>query len=90
ANENLCPGNVSPITKVQLDDFIVWAALGFVLGGRLGYIFFYDLPAVLRSPVRALEIWNGCMAFHGGLTGTKTPVMKPGLFSARMPKMKAA
>ena len=70
ANDSLWPGNASPITKVQLDDFIVWAALGVVLGGRLGYIFFYDLPAVLRSPIRALEIWNGGMSFHGGLTGT--------------------
>jgi phosphatidylglycerol:prolipoprotein diacylglycerol transferase len=70
ANESLWPGNVSPISRTQLDDFIVWAALGVVLGGRLGYIFFYDLPAVLRSPVRALEIWNGGMSFHGGLTGT--------------------
>lgn len=61
ANESLWPVNVSPISRTQLDDFIVWAALGVVLGGRLGYIFFYDLPAVLRSPVRALEIWNGGM-----------------------------
>ena len=70
ANDSLWPGNVSPMSKTQLDDFIVWAALGVVLGGRLGYIFFYDLPAVLRSPIRALEIWNGGMSFHGGLTGT--------------------
>ena len=70
ANDSLWPGNVSPISRTQLDDFIVWAALGVVLGGRLGYIFFYDLPAVMRSPVRALEIWNGGMSFHGGLTGT--------------------
>ncbi|MGR9157708.1 prolipoprotein diacylglyceryl transferase [Rhizobium leguminosarum] len=70
ANESLWPGNVSPLSRTQLDDFIVWAALGVVLGGRLGYIFFYDLPAVLRSPIRALEIWNGGMSFHGGLTGT--------------------
>ena len=70
ANDSLWPGNASPISRTQLDDFIVWAALGVVLGGRLGYIFFYDLSAVLHNPIRAVEIWNGGMSFHGGLTGT--------------------
>ncbi|WP_028748873.1 prolipoprotein diacylglyceryl transferase [Rhizobium mesoamericanum] len=69
-NSKLWPGEVSPITKVQLDDFIIWVALGIVLGGRIGYILFYDLPAVIERPVRAIEIWNGGMSFHGGLTGT--------------------
>lgn len=70
ANDTLWPGNVSPITKVQLDDFIIWVALGIVLGGRIGYILFYDMPAVIESPIRAIQIWNGGMSFHGGLTGT--------------------
>ncbi|MEK1892840.1 MAG: prolipoprotein diacylglyceryl transferase [Rhizobium sp.] len=69
-NDTLWPGNVSPITKVQLDDFIIWVALGIVLGGRIGYILFYDMPAVIESPIRAIQIWNGGMSFHGGLTGT--------------------
>ncbi|CDM58565.1 MULTISPECIES: prolipoprotein diacylglyceryl transferase [Rhizobium] len=70
ANNKLWPGDVSPITKVQLDDFIIWVALGIVLGGRIGYILFYDMPAVIESPIRAIQIWNGGMSFHGGLTGT--------------------
>ncbi|PKA41195.1 prolipoprotein diacylglyceryl transferase [Rhizobium sullae] len=69
-NDELWPGNASPITKVQIDDFIVWAALGIVLGGRIGYILFYDLPSVVENPLRAIEIWNGGMSFHGGITGT--------------------
>jgi phosphatidylglycerol---prolipoprotein diacylglyceryl transferase len=69
-NSKLWPGDVSPITKVQLDDFIIWVALGIVVGGRIGYILFYDLPAVIESPIRAIQIWNGGMSFHGGLTGT--------------------
>ncbi|MDQ0562567.1 phosphatidylglycerol:prolipoprotein diacylglycerol transferase [Rhizobium mesoamericanum] len=69
-NSKLWPGEVSPITKLQLDDFIIWVALGIVLGGRIGYILFYDLPAVIERPVRAIQIWNGGMSFHGGLTGT--------------------
>ncbi|WP_208856442.1 prolipoprotein diacylglyceryl transferase [Rhizobium mesoamericanum] len=69
-NSKLWPGEVSPITKLQLDDFIIWVALGIVLGGRIGYILFYDLAAVIERPVRAIQIWNGGMSFHGGLTGT--------------------
>lgn len=69
-NDSLWPGNASPITKTQLDDFVVWAALGIVLGGRIGYILFYDMPAVIESPIRAIQIWNGGMSFHGGITGT--------------------
>ncbi|WP_200847821.1 prolipoprotein diacylglyceryl transferase [Rhizobium sp. 18055] len=69
-NDSLWPGNVSPITRTQLDDFVVWVALGVVLGGRIGYILFYDMPAIIESPIRAIQIWNGGMSFHGGLTGT--------------------
>lgn len=69
-NHRLWPYNQSPITKEQLDDFILWAAIGIVFGGRIGYILFYDMAAVLANPVRALEIWNGGMSFHGGLLGT--------------------
>ncbi|WP_034851512.1 prolipoprotein diacylglyceryl transferase [Sinorhizobium sojae] len=58
------------LTLAQLDDFLLWAAGGIVLGGRLGYILFYDFEAVLENPIRALEIWNGGMSFHGGLLGT--------------------
>lgn len=69
-NNSLWPGNQSPITRAQLDDFIVWVALGIVLGGRIGYILFYDLGAIVENPIRAIQIWNGGMSFHGGLTGT--------------------
>lgn len=65
----LWPGDYTPITEKHLDDFLVWAALGIVLGGRIGYILFYDLDPVLANPMVALEIWRGGMSFHGGLTG---------------------
>ncbi len=68
--DRLWPHEKSPVTPVHLDDFIAWAAVGIVLGGRLGYVFFYDLPAVMANPVRAFEIWNGGMSFHGGFLGT--------------------
>ncbi|NTJ42941.1 prolipoprotein diacylglyceryl transferase [Agrobacterium larrymoorei] len=69
-NESLWPQNKSPVTPVHLDDFIVWAAAGIVLGGRIGYVLFYDFPAVMQNPIRAIEIWNGGMSFHGGFLGT--------------------
>lgn len=68
--DRLWPHEKSPITPVHLDDFIVWAAAGIVLGGRIGYILFYDMGAVVANPIRALQIWNGGMSFHGGLIGT--------------------
>jgi phosphatidylglycerol:prolipoprotein diacylglycerol transferase len=52
-----------------LDDFLVWAALGVVLGGRLGYILFYDFGRYLENPLDILAIWQGGMSFHGGLLG---------------------
>ncbi|MCQ1810461.1 prolipoprotein diacylglyceryl transferase [Neorhizobium galegae] len=69
ANGSLWKDGQSPITAVQLDDFLVWVAAGIVLGGRIGYILFYDMGAVAANPIRAIEIWNGGMSFHGGFIG---------------------
>ncbi|TCR06874.1 prolipoprotein diacylglyceryl transferase [Neorhizobium sp. BT27B] len=70
ATSKLWPNDTPPMTAQQLDDFLVWVAAGVVLGGRIGYILFYDFAAVAADPIRALQIWNGGMSFHGGLTGT--------------------
>ncbi|MDO9414785.1 prolipoprotein diacylglyceryl transferase [Pararhizobium sp.] len=69
-NSGLWHNNQPPATELQIDDFLLWAALGIVAGGRIGYILFYDFPNVVANPLRALEIWNGGMSFHGGLIGT--------------------
>ena len=69
ADRRLWDGGWPPVTRENLDDFILWAALGIVAGGRLGYILFYDLAPILRNPIRAIEIWKGGMSFHGGLLG---------------------
>jgi phosphatidylglycerol:prolipoprotein diacylglycerol transferase len=69
ANGPLWKDNLSPITATHLDDFLVWVAAGIVLGGRIGYVLFYDLAAVAQTPFRAFEIWNGGMSFHGGFLG---------------------
>jgi phosphatidylglycerol:prolipoprotein diacylglycerol transferase len=53
----------------DVDDFLVWATIGVVLGGRMGYILFYNFDYYIDSPLRALEIWRGGMSFHGGMLG---------------------
>jgi phosphatidylglycerol:prolipoprotein diacylglycerol transferase len=53
----------------QADDFLFWATLGVILGGRLGYILFYKPDMIWRNPVDMLQIWQGGMSFHGGLLG---------------------
>ncbi|GIL02339.1 MAG: prolipoprotein diacylglyceryl transferase [Alphaproteobacteria bacterium] len=60
----------APMTPADLDDFLVWAVIGIVAGGRLGYVLFYDLPVYLDNPARILMVWTGGMSFHGGLAGT--------------------
>ena len=51
------------------DDFITYLIIGIILGGRLGYVLFYNLKYYLESPFEILMIWNGGMSFHGGLIG---------------------
>jgi phosphatidylglycerol:prolipoprotein diacylglycerol transferase len=53
----------------QVSDLIFYGALGAVLGGRLGYVLFYDLGAYLAEPLNIIKIWQGGMSFHGGLLG---------------------
>lgn len=57
------------ISKEDFDDFLLWATLGVILGGRLGYVLFYNLPYYLNNPLEALYVWEGGMAFHGGFLG---------------------
>ncbi len=56
-------------THEQVDDFLFWAAIGVIVGGRLGYVLFYDFANVVAEPIRAIQIWKGGMSFHGGLLG---------------------
>lgn len=52
-----------------VDDLIFYAAIGIVVGGRLGYVFFYGFDRFIEDPLWALRVWEGGMAFHGGLLG---------------------
>ncbi|MGL6043016.1 MAG: prolipoprotein diacylglyceryl transferase, partial [Sandaracinobacteroides sp.] len=59
----------SPMSKTQVDDLISWCTLGVIVGGRLGYVLFYNPAQYLENPLDALKLWEGGMAFHGGLAG---------------------
>lgn len=56
-------------TREQADDYLLWAVLGVVLGGRIGYVLFYNFDYFLQNPSAALAVWKGGMSFHGGLLG---------------------
>jgi phosphatidylglycerol:prolipoprotein diacylglycerol transferase len=65
----LAPASPSKVSPEHLDDYLVWATLGVVLGGRLGYVFFYKPLYYLSNPIEALFVWQGGMSFHGGIIG---------------------
>ncbi len=56
-------------TPLQTDDFLTWATLGVVLGGRLGYVLFYQPTRFLAEPLSIFAVWEGGMSFHGGTLG---------------------
>ena len=61
-------------TPLQVDDFLTWATLGVVLGGRLGYVLFYQPGFFLSHPVHIFEVWGGGMSFHGGMLGVAVAI----------------
>ena len=62
--------NRAHMTKAEvIDDLLVWAIVGIILGGRFGYVLFYNLPYYMDNPMQALAVWEGGMSFHGGLLG---------------------
>lgn len=62
--------NQPPMAPEALDDFVIWAALGVVLGGRIGYVLFYNFSYYLSNPLAIPAVWDGGMSFHGGILGT--------------------
>jgi phosphatidylglycerol:prolipoprotein diacylglycerol transferase len=60
----------APIGRRHADDLVFYAALGIILGGRIGYVLFYNLGDYLRHPIEILKLWDGGMSFHGGVIGT--------------------
>lgn len=69
ANRRLARTNWS---KEQLSDMLFWGFLGVIIGGRVGYVFFYQFGMFLEDPLYLFKIWTGGMSFHGGLLGVLT------------------
>ncbi len=68
-------GGPAPLTLLDFDDFILWVTLGIILGGRTGYVLFYNLPHFVEHPQEIFQVWNGGMSFHGGFLGCVVAVM---------------
>src|SRR5258708_16347628 len=68
-----------PMTAEQVGDLFVWAALGVILGGRIGYVLFYGLvyntQYFLDNPLRVFAAWEGGMSFHGGMIGVVLAIL---------------
>jgi len=65
----------APMARRHADDLVFYAALGIILGGRLGYVLFYNLPFYLAHPLDILKLWDGGMSFHGGVIGTSLGII---------------
>ena len=68
-------GGPAPLTVVDFDDFVIWITLGIILGGRIGYVLFYNLPLFAAHPLQMFELWNGGMSFHGGFLGCMVAII---------------
>lgn len=75
--------NTTNLSEKQFDDLFTALVLGVIIGGRLGYVFFYNLPFFLNHPLEVFSVWKGGMSFHGGLIGVIVSVI---LFARKIEK----
>lgn len=68
-------GGRAPFTVTDFDDFILWVTLGIILGGRTGYVLFYNLGFFTQHPAEIFKLWTGGMSFHGGFMGCVIAVL---------------
>ena len=68
-------GGPAPLTVTDYDDFILWVTLGIILGGRIGYVLFYNAPFFVEHPAEIVQLWKGGMSFHGGFLGCVAAVV---------------
>jgi phosphatidylglycerol:prolipoprotein diacylglycerol transferase len=78
-SENLW-GGPAPMTVHDFDDFVLWVTIGIILGGRLGYVLFYNPAHFAANPAEIVQLWKGGMSFHGGFLGCVATVI---LFARR-------
>lgn len=63
-----------PLTRKQIEDLLTWIILGVIIGGRLGFVLFYQPQYYLQNPLEIFMVWQGGMSFHGGFTGVAVAV----------------
>ena len=68
-------GGKAPMSVADYDDFVLWVTLGIVVGGRLGYVLFYNPAYFLAHPAEIPQLWKGGMSFHGGFLGCVAAVV---------------
>jgi phosphatidylglycerol---prolipoprotein diacylglyceryl transferase len=68
-------GGKAPMTVGDFDDFVLWVTLGVILGGRIGYVLFYNPAHFAAHPAEIVQLWKGGMSFHGGFLGVVTAVI---------------
>ncbi len=68
-------GGKAPFTVLDFDDFILWITIGIILGGRTGYVLFYNFNYFAQHPAEIFELWKGGMSFHGGFLGCVLAVL---------------
>lgn len=72
---DLWPPSGPPMSRPQLDDLVTWVILGIVIGGRLGFVLFYQPEYYLQHPLEIIKVWHGGMSFHGGFLGVALAVL---------------
>jgi phosphatidylglycerol:prolipoprotein diacylglycerol transferase len=80
ADPRLWGASPPPMSLADIDDLLLWVTVGVIAGGRIGNILFYDPAPYLRDPLAIFRIWEGGMAFHGGLIGV---VLAVAMFAVR-------
>jgi phosphatidylglycerol---prolipoprotein diacylglyceryl transferase len=73
-------GGPAPMAVTDFDDFVLWVTLGVILGGRTGYVLFYNPAYFAAHPLEIVQLWKGGMSFHGGFVGVVLAVV---LFARR-------
>ena len=72
-------GQPAPAKVPDIDDLLLWATLGVIVGGRMGYVLFYGIPyypeTYVNNPLEAFYVWKGGMSFHGGLIGVTLAII---------------
>jgi phosphatidylglycerol:prolipoprotein diacylglycerol transferase len=68
-------GGPAPLTVTDYDDFVLWVTLGIILGGRIGYVLFYNPAYFVEHPTEIVQLWKGGMSFHGGFVGCVVAVV---------------